>query len=219
MTICVYKNGVLASDSRCTLYGEYALTDSYKKLGFIYECQITGERSLYQDNLQAPSYFAMYSFAGDAAATNKFLRWFINVDHPVIDCESSPSFDEDAITTFNPEETELQIIIVFKNKNIVRFYNSNYENHVYIDFKKTDFLTIGSGSIVALGIHTYDSSASAEDILKATIKVVNSCGGEIWTQSFDTADPLPVNTTNLPADSYEKEENFLTKIGKIFNKK
>ncbi len=185
MTVCIYKNNKIVTDSRCTYQGDYVISDKFKKVGYIYECLSTGTRSLHPENLVHPTFFAMYCLAGMPEQVPKFLRWFIEQPHPDIDDELNECFN-DPILTFDPDDTALQIMVVFKNYDIVRLYSSNYEQHVYIDFKQDDCITIGSGGIAALAIHSYDPSAEPEAIIKSVIDTVNSCGGDVITLEFDS---------------------------------
>lgn len=151
-------------------------------------------RAINPELLENPQVFAIFAFAGELQYLTRFQRWFVSVDHPDIDAEWDESFEEYP-TTFEPEDVSLQVMVVFRNKSIVRKYSSYFEKHLYIDFKTTDFLTIGSGSLSAQAIKTYDPDADPYLIIEAVSKHIVSCGGGINTLDFDS---IIVNELLIP---------------------
>lgn len=179
MTVCVYHNDVLAADSRVTLGGTIG-NEHVIKIGLIYEDLVSKERSLDKTTLKYPVEFAMYALAGSCRHFNRFLRWFVSVDHAGIDHNES----------FAPEEVEdideaIEVMVVFKNYDFIRLYDQDYTKDVFTDLPKTDSIhTIGSGGLCAQAILTYDPWANLVDVVKAVTKVDVFCGGDIKSLRF-----------------------------------
>lgn len=173
MTVCVYHNGKLAADSLVTL-GNIAGDGKVTKIGMIYEDIVTGVRSTDKDALQFPVEFAMYAVSGAVRHFSRFLRWFISVDHAGIDHNES-------ITIEDPEDIEdpIEIMVIFKEHDIVRVYDSDYTRDLFVDLPKEGVIhTVGSGGVIAQAILTYDPTADVEAVIKAVTKVDIYCGGE-----------------------------------------
>lgn len=179
MTICVYKNGILAADSLATI-GTTAVSFSFKKIGMIFEDALTGERALDPELLDFPEEFAMYAIAGSASESDKFLRWFINKDHPVID-----HYDSFEKTTTDSVDSFVSLII-FKNSDIIRRYEDDYQLDKFIDVTKSSFMAIGCGYLAAIAINNYDADASSADIVSSVMQIDIACGGNVNTLSFST---------------------------------
>lgn len=173
MTVCVYHNEQLAADSLVTL-GNIAGDGKVIKIGMIYEDLVTGERSTDKTVLKFPKEFAMYAVSGAVRHFSRFLRWFTSVDHAGIDHNESIIID-------TPEEIEdpIEIMVIFKDYDIVRIYDSDYTKDLFVDLPKKDVIhTVGSGGIIAQAILTYDPTAELLSVIKAVSKVDIYCGGE-----------------------------------------
>lgn len=181
MTICVYYKDVLVADGLVTA-ATNRISSSYQKIGMIYQDKLTGTRSVDPTLLDFPEEFAMYAISGMVSRVNKFLRWFVNTDHPTIDHEDYT--EEDSLPIDLEEEYELHVMVIFKDYDIIRMYNSSYLNHCFIDQSKTGLHAIGCGSLSALAINAYDKEALAVDIVKAVITIDIACGGTILKMSF-----------------------------------
>lgn len=225
MTICIYKNNSLYADGRCTTTSGLLINDNYKKVGYIYEDSETGVRSINKDSLENPTLFAIYAFAGQLDHLQKFLRWFVDQElHPGVDIESDKSFDDVVITV--QEDVALQAIVVFKNHNIVREYTSTYEEHLYIDFTKNDFVMIGSGAVAALSIYNSNINITPEDLIKYVCQTSISCGGTMRSVSI-TDEPDSNMFTILDIDINKKSiinskkttNTIVNKIKSFFRKK
>ena len=179
MTVCVYHNGKLAADSLVTL-GNIAGDGKVTKIGMIYEDKVSGVRSTDKSSLDFPVDFAMYAVSGAVRHFSRFLRWFISVDHAGIDHNES-------ITIEDPEDIEdpIEIMVIFKNHDIVRVYDSEYTRDLFVDLPKEGVIhTVGSGGVIAQAILTYDPTADVEDVIKAVTKVDIYCGGDPSCLSF-----------------------------------
>lgn len=184
MTICVYYKDVLSSDTLISA-GTNIVSISAIKIGMIYEDVESGLRSLNPASLKYPKEFAMYSSAGACSVNNRFLRWFINAEHPLVDHESVTEEDREEYQ----EELEFQAMIIFKDHDIVRTYSSDYYYNYFVDQTKESLCSIGCGSPAALAINNYDENATSTDIVKAVINTDVYCGGNINTLSFSEKDP------------------------------
>lgn len=182
MTVCVYKDGVLASDALVTT-GTLSHLTPYKKIGMIYKSVVNGERSLSCDpnTLQDPSEFAMYALSGELRSYSKFLRWFIN--HPI-----SGYDHEDYLLGLEdiPESQEnVSALIIFKDKPICRTYDSDYLKDLFIEYpREGSVICIGAGSKIAEGILSYDPSANIKDVIEAVSRVDTTCGNGVLSLSF-----------------------------------
>lgn len=216
MTVCIYKNNALYADGRCTSGGGILINDDYTKIGAIYEDTETGLRSILPENLDNPKLFAIYGFAGQLDHLQKFLRWFVSVPlHPIIDAEIDESFDDPLVTV--SDEVGIQALVVFNDYDIVREYTNSYESHLYIDFKKSDFVVIGSGTVPAMALHSSDSTMNPLDILKHVCKTSLTCGGTLKTISLEQEEKLV--TKQIIVKTNEASDTVFTKLKNYFKKK
>ncbi|AND75273.1 peptidase HslV family [Acinetobacter phage vB_AbaM_ME3] len=179
MTVCVYHNGVLAADSLATMGGTVG-NEHVVKIGMVYEDLVSGERSLNKEDLDFPTEFAMYALAGSVKYFSRFLRWFVSVDHAGIDHNEN-------FTVEDIEEVDdpIEIMVIFKNHDIVRLYDSEYTRDLFVDLPKEDSIhTVGSGGLIAQAILTYDKTAPLVEVIQSVIKVDIFCGGEVKTLQF-----------------------------------
>lgn len=184
MTVCVYHNGVLAADSLATMGGTVG-NEHVIKIGMVYEDLVSKERSLNKDELDFPVEFAMYALAGSVRYFSRFLRWFISVDHAGID--HNENF---VVEDIEDVDDGIEIMVIFKNHDIVRLYDSDYTRDLFVDLPKEGSIhTVGSGGLIAQAILTYDKTASLVDVIQSVIKVDIFCGGEVKTLQF-TEDPV-----------------------------
>lgn len=179
MTVCVYHNGKLAADSLVTL-GNIAGDGKVVKIGKIYEDLVSGERATDKTTLTFPTEFAMYAVSGSVRHFSRFLRWFITADHAGIDHNDSTIIED-------PEDIEdpIEIMVIFKDHDIVRIYDSDYTRDLFVDLPKEGVIhTVGSGGIIAQAILTYDPSAELINVIQAVTKVDIYCGGEPMLLEF-----------------------------------
>lgn len=207
MTICIYKDDALYADGRCTAAG-LIVTDSFKKIGIIYENLDDGTRTVKpKDALDNYSVYAMYAFAGEVNQLGKFLRWVCTATHPMVDIE----YDDDifdSVVTIDSEEVGLQAILVFNDEDIVRVYSADYEEHLYVDYDKSDFVAIGSGSHIALTLNKHDSKLTASQIIDSVVKTSITCGGDIRTLSLNT--PVVEKTIEKPTTEKVKHKRWFS---------
>lgn len=179
MTVCVYKDGKLSADSLATL-GNIKSDGKVVKIGMIYESITTGERSENKDELEYPVEFAMYAVSGSVRYFSRFLRWFISVDHAGIDHNELIDIDDSEVI-----EDPIEIMVIFKNHNIVRVYDSDYPRDVFVDLPKDNTIhTVGSGGVIAQAILTYDPNADLVEVVRAVTRVDIFCGGEPMLLEF-----------------------------------
>lgn len=202
MTVCVYHQNVLAADTLATA-GTSIVSKSHIKIGMIYQDALTGQRSLNLESLSFPEEFAMYAVAGAAAIVNKFLRWFINTDHPIIDHEDFTGEDVDYIEP----EAPFEAMVIFKDSEVVRLYDSDYLNNTFVDTSSEEITSIGCGSLSALAINAYDPKASSIDIIKAVIQIDIACGGSIATLQF-TSESLYDEVNLIKAEKKQSREKW-----------
>lgn len=196
MTVCVYHNGVLAGDSLITT-GNIASSGPLTKIGMIYEDLVTHERATDPTELKYPVEFAMYALAGCIRQFSRFLRWFISVDHAGVDHnELNPIKDPENI------EDDIEVMLIFKNLNIVRSYDSKYTQDLFVDIPKDGSVhVIGSGGTAAQAIITYDKQADLTQVIEAVTKVDIYCGGSVSHLSF-SVDPC-YDAVQLKKDELE----------------
>lgn len=178
MTVCVYHNDVLAADSLVTL-GGLSVNESYVKIGKIYQDVVSKKRSVNKDDLQFPEEFAMYAVAGSLRFIPRFLRWFVTAKHPGVDHNLPVLIDD-----YDETEDAIEVMVIFKDYNIVRLYDSEYMRDLFVDYTKNVISAIGAGIESATAILAYDPNASLVDVLEAVKKVQTSCGGQIETLCF-----------------------------------
>lgn len=215
MTICIYKDGVLGTDGRATLGDGTILSDKLKKCGIIWQCSEEGIRSIYPETLKSPILFAAYATAGQANVFNKFLRWFVSVDHPVVDAEIDESFESGPIT-LDSNEVDISIIVVFKDYDFVRAYSSDYEEQIFVDIPKETFLATGSGQSQAYGINAACPDMSVEDIIKSVSKTCCTCGGDISIIDLNTSQELKL--TGVLPEVKTSKITFKEKLKAFLNK-
>lgn len=184
MTICIYKDKILTSDGRATTEDGMIVSDSFDKIGYIYQCSDTGARSVYADSFENSKIFAMYAFAGQVDHLKKFLRWAVTTLHPDVDAEIDESFDKGNITV-DIDCVGLQALLVFKEYDLVRKYASNYEDHLYIDFTSNDFVAIGSGSKAAIVLEKYNPKLTGLEMVHYVNQTMSNCGGNVKTLNFE----------------------------------
>lgn len=201
MTVCVYHNNVLAADSLATISGTVG-NEHVIKIGMVYEDLVSGERSLKKEDLKFPTEFAMYALSGSVRYFSRFLRWFVSVEHAGID--HNENF---VVEDIEEVDDPIEIMVIFKNHDIVRFYDSDYTRDLFVDLPKEDSIhTVGSGGLIAQAVLTYDKTAPLVDVIKSVIKVDIYCGGEVKTLQFGDdpifdEDELESAKAKLAADS------------------
>jgi len=217
LTICIYKDNSLYADGRCTTSSGLLISDSYKKVGYIFEDKETGVRSINKDSLENPKLFAIYAFAGQLDHLQKFLRWFVEQEfHPIVDTECDKSFEEISITV--QEDVAIQAIVVFNDYNIVREYTSTYEEHLYVDFTKDQFVMIGSGAVAALSIHNSNPQMHPTQIIENVCKTSISCGGQIRSVTLeDSSNMFNILDVKI-ADAVLNKKTIYKKIKSLFKK-
>jgi hypothetical protein len=187
MTVCIYKDNELHADGRCTSANGTLITDTFKKIGYVYENLDDGTRTVNTpSDMNNYEIFAMYAFAGEVEQLGKFLRWVCVTTHPTVDIE----FDDDILeptVTVDYDCVAIQALLIFSDMDIVRSYSSNYEEHLYVDHSKDQFISIGSGSSAALAIYRHDPSLTTKEIIESVFKISITCGGQIRSISLDTS--------------------------------
>ncbi len=177
MTTCVYYRGQLATD-KLVVSGPVKYADLFIKTGMIFKDRYTNVKSTNKDELENPVEYAMYGFAGTLRNLSRFLRWFISRDHPHIEHQSHQEVPDDDITD------DFEIIVIFKDKDIIRLYDNQYNKDLFTDFSKEETIALGSGSNLARTLLVYDPEASWEKIFKAVSTVDLQTGSQFEVLSF-----------------------------------
>jgi hypothetical protein len=163
MTTIVYKNGVLASDSKIS--DPDSMSSNYMKKIFKLSVAIPNPEYDGASLLKTKEY--LIGIVGDMYAGLLFIKWFQTGD------DSTKDFLRNL-----GEDYFFEAIVVTKDQNLC-IYNNFLEP---LELGKLNFYALGSGSKIAMAMLDY--GASIEDTLTYAKKYDMNTGGDTHILSF-----------------------------------
>ena len=168
MTLCLYRNNTIYSDTKVTT-GNHSIANESNKTFKVYQNSTTKQLTLNS----ADQEYAIITCAGHIENIPRFLNWFLNTDHnSFLPGNLNISLGEDYCT----------YLVLFKDK--LRLYR-DFKAGCYIEYPMNEIVCIGSGSIEAYTLLTYNSNINIEDVFQTVSKVNYTVGDSFNTITFN----------------------------------
>lgn len=166
MTLCIYKDGKMYSDVRCTTGDNFI--DNANKIFIVYKTP-TGILTLDKTEEE----YAIISYSGYLENIYRFLSWFINSNHDVL--------NENVLNI--PLGEDSNSYLVYFKKGTVRKY-IDFKAGCYLEYNVSETVCIGSGAVSAETLFTYDKDIDVSDVYETVSKYNYTVSSDFKTTTF-----------------------------------